>query len=224
VGAEVKHAVIGTKAVTAFWHAPGLSAQIRVRWFPDSSRPKNTPTYLLIDFGRYLPLTDADLRLLEAGVPALVEPPSEAFANWVAWETAMCASEETWQASYGEQAQAQEGLRKRLYTPQKTMTVRVWLDHAHNPYKAIRWVPRELKDKGWTLEKWQAHLLDEERQARTRRLARGEAPSAWNWLCLSPQLPGRHRILAITIPMPNADDRGDGRYSRVCDALSSSLL
>jgi hypothetical protein len=186
VGEEIKHRVIGTQARTPFWRAPGLSAQIRVRWFPDPSRPKNTQAYLLIDFGQYLSLTEDELRRLEGEVPARGDPPPEAYESRDAWE-AFCANDQRWKDLYGEKAQALAEMRKHFYTPQKTMIVRAWLNHAHNPYKAIRWVPRALKGTPGALAKWQTHLLDEEREARTQLLARGGAPFAWNWLCVSPQ-------------------------------------
>jgi hypothetical protein len=172
--------------VSPSWRAPGLSAQIRVRWFPDPDRPKNTPVFLLIDFRRYVPLTEDELRRREAEVPAFVDPPPEAYENQGAWE-AYCAYEQRWQALYGEKAQALAEMRKHFYTPQQTMTIRVWLDHAHNPYKAIRWVPPELKGYPEALANWRRRMLSDERKARTEHLAQGKASFAWNWLCVSRQ-------------------------------------
>jgi hypothetical protein len=179
VGAEITHRVIGTQPVSLCWRAPGLSAQIRMRWFPDPSRPKNTTAYLRIGFRQDLPVTEEELRRLEAEVPGLVEPLPEAYESWSAGAAALCANMQTWEALYGEKARALGEMRKHFYTSQKTMTVRVWLDHAHNSYKTIRWVPRELKEKSWTLAKWQTHVLDEEREARIQQLAEGGAPFAW---------------------------------------------
>jgi hypothetical protein len=81
VGAEITHRVIGTQPVSLCWRALGLSAQIRMRWFPDPSRPKNTTAYLLIGFIQYLPVTEEELRRLEAEVPGLVEPLPEAYES-----------------------------------------------------------------------------------------------------------------------------------------------
>lgn len=180
VGAEIKRTT-GTQAVSPCWRAPGLSAQIRVRWFPDPSRPKNTPVFLLIDFARYMPLTEDELRRREAEVPALLDPPPDVYESRDALE-AYCAYEQWWHATYGEKAQALAEMRKDFYTPQQrktvrdgrghacmpgleplaclqhTMTVQAWLGHAHNPYKAIR------KEKGWTLAKWQAYVLEKNRK------------------------------------------------------------
>ena len=186
VGAEIKHRDIGSQAVSPSWRALGLSAQIRVRWFPDPDRPKNTPVFLLIDFRRYVPLTEDELRLREAEVPALADPPAEAYQSQAAWE-AYCAYEQRWQALYGEKAQALAEMRKHFYTPQRMITVRVWLDHAHNPRKAIRRLPRELKGNPKALANWRDRILDGERKARTQQLAQGGASFAWNWLCISRQ-------------------------------------
>jgi hypothetical protein len=187
VGAEIKHRVTGSQAVSPSWRTAGLSAHIRVRWFPDPRRPKNTAVFLLIDFGKYLPLTEDDLRRREAEVPALIDPSPEAYESREAWE-AFCAYEQEWQGLYGEKAQALAEVRKHFYTPQQTMTTRAWLDHAHNPYKAaIRSVPRALNGTPGALAKLQAQVLDKEREARTQRIAKGGAPFAWNWLCVSPQ-------------------------------------
>jgi hypothetical protein len=44
-----------------------------------------------------------------------------------------------------------------------------------------------LKEKGWTLAKWQKALLDIEREVHLDRLARGDPSYLWPWLCVSPQ-------------------------------------
>lgn len=130
-GAAIKHRVIGTKGVSRCWRTPELAAQIRVRWFPDPRRPKNTPVYLLVDFRRYRLLADDELQRQGAEVPVLVDPPRDAYESREAWQAVVCVRAEEWLTLHGEQFQEQEGLHKRLYIPQNTMTVRVWLDQAH---------------------------------------------------------------------------------------------
>lgn len=133
-GKEIKHVVNGSREVSPCWRAPTLSAQMRVRWLPDSARPKNTPAYLLVDFRQYDPVTEGALNQM-VEVPAPTDPPDDLWDNNpVAWQAAYEARVWAWEVAYG---QSQE-LFNRLWTPLKKTTIWVWLDHAHNPYKAIR--------------------------------------------------------------------------------------
>jgi hypothetical protein len=136
-GKEIKHIVTGSRAVSPCWRAPALSAQIRVRWIPDPVRPKNTLTYLLVDFWHYA-LVSEDVLQQVAEVPPLVDPPREDYASWEDWQAAVRAQAQSWEVTYGEQARAQRALAQCLSTPLKKLSVRVCLDHARNPYKAIR--------------------------------------------------------------------------------------
>lgn len=121
-----------------------------------------------MDFQQYAWVAEDELQLA-AQIPALVDAPREDYESWDALQAAVQANVLAWEAEYGQPARAAREVRQSLWAEQKKITVQVWLDHAHNPYKGIRRVPGERKREGWTVAKWQAHLFDMEREAHIQR-------------------------------------------------------
>jgi hypothetical protein len=172
---QLKHYTTGSQIIASA-RAATLSCTVRIRWCYEPKRRKHMQSELLLEFQQYALVSEHELQRLSA--PPFEEPSPKAYPSWEAWQDAVRAAWQAWDAAYGHAARQAQEVQRRLTTPLKTCHVKVWLDHAR--------VPERLH------EYWKNY-----RDVWKRRLARGDATRHEKWVYA--QLPGDDITMLILL-------------------------